>query len=171
MQRLRHPEELSEVEIRQEARFVLWALRCCALDHQRANPDVHGDIARGFELADALETLPSFRAFALHLQAAAPGVVWHGPACGCVSSSEMHVLHALAQVADHLRAATAAPADWWRILLPAAQRGQVDGWARHWLAELNRAGIEYPGTTRLIEALTPLQMLAEETPRRAAYMN
>ncbi len=67
MQGYRHSEALSEVEIRQEARFVLWALRWCALAHQGDNEQAHGEIVRGFELADASETVPSFWEFARSL--------------------------------------------------------------------------------------------------------
>jgi hypothetical protein len=171
MQALTHPEALSEVEIRQEARFVLWALRWCALDQQSDNNQAHAEITRGFELADASEAAASFWEFARCLCAASTALVWHGPVCGCVSSGEMHVLHALAQVADHERAAIAAPSPWWRVLVPAGRLEQVDGLARRWLAQLHRAGIEYPGAARLIEALSPLQNLTEEMPARRAVLN
>jgi hypothetical protein len=171
MQALTHAEALSEVEIRQEARFVLWALRWCALDHQGDNEQARAEIVRGFELADASEAASSFWEFARCLCSAASTVVWHGPVCGCVSSGEMHVLHALAQVADHERGAIAAPSVWWRVLVPAARLEQIDGLARRWLGQLHRAGIEYPGATRLIEALNPLQNLMEEMPTRRAVLN
>jgi hypothetical protein len=74
---------LSEVEVRQEASFVLWAPRCCALERERYNIPVIREIRNGFELADASETLVSFWEFARSLcQAAASRVTWHGPACG-----------------------------------------------------------------------------------------
>jgi len=172
MQALTHPEELSEVEIRQEARFVLWALRWCALDHQGDSEQAKAEIARGFELADASEAAASFWEFARCLcQCASSSLVWHGPVCGCVSSGEMHVLHALAQVADHERHAIAGASPWWRVLVPAARLEQVDALARRWLAQLHRAGIEYPGATRLIEALGPLQNLMDEMPARRAVLN
>lgn len=172
MQALTHAEALSEVEIRQEARFVLWALRWCALDHESNNEQARAEIVRGFELADASEAAASFWEFGRYLcQSASPAVVWHGPVCGCVSSGEMHVLHALAQVADHERAAIAAPSAWWRVLVPATRLEQVDALARSWLAQLHRAGIEYPGAMRLIEALSPLQNLTEEMPARRAVLN
>lgn len=171
MQGLRNPEELSEVEIRQEARFVLWALRCCALLHNGNNRAAQGEIVRGFEIADALETLGSFREFGVFLQEAAKGVVWHGPACGCISSGEMHVLHALSQVADHQRDAAVTPSQWWRVLVPAVHLDRIEILARRWLADLGRAGIEYPGVNRLIEALTPLHMLMDETPGHRPAMN
>jgi hypothetical protein len=168
---MQHPEALSEVEIRQEARFVLWALRWCQLAHQGDNERARAEIARGFELADAPEAVPSFWDFASLLCHATSAVVWHGPVCGCVSSGEMHVLHALAQVADHEREAVAAPSHWWRVLVPAAQLEQIDQLARRWLAQLYRAGIVYPGATRLIEAFTPLQPLMDEMPARHAVLN
>jgi hypothetical protein len=171
MQSLHHPESLSEVEIRQEARFVLWALRWCALGHQWDNEQAQAEIGRGFELADASETVAAFREFGRVLCQSAPSLVWHGPACGCVSSGEMHVLHALAQVADHRREEVAAPAQWWRVLVPAALVDPIDRLARQWLAQLHRAGIEYPGAARLIEALSPLQVLTDDMPARNAALN
>lgn len=171
MLRTRYPDSLTEVEIRQEARFVLWALRCCALDRMGTNQPAREEIVRGFELADASETTASFWEFARCLcRAATSGLVWHGPACGCVSSGEMHVLHALAQVADHERSAVAAPSHWWRVLVPAVQLEQVDQLARRWLAELCRAGIQYPGATQLVGALTPLHNFLEEMPGRRAAL-
>lgn len=168
MQGLRHAESHSEVEVRQEARFVLWALRCCVLVRDGDNERLSGQIDRGFELADASETVSAFREFGTSLyQAASAAVIWHGPECGCISSGEMHVLHALAQVADHRREQVVEPSQWWRVVVPAARVAQIDQLARQWLAQLHRAGIEYPGTTRLIEALTPLQSLVDEWPRPA----
>lgn len=83
----------------------------------------------------------------------------------------MQVLHALAQVADHLRGDDPAPSHWWRVLAPMAHSLRLDNLARSWLSELQRAGIEYPGASRLIEALSPLQMLMDEARDRRAILN
>jgi hypothetical protein len=168
---MRQAEALSEVEIRQEARFVLWALRWCALAHQGDSERAWTEIGRGFELADASETAASFWAFARCLCQNAGTLVWHGPACGCVSSGEMHVLHALAQVADRQRANDAAPSKWWQVMAPEPLNAKLDDLARCWLGQLRRAGIEYPGAAELVEALTPLHSLADEFPTQRLLYN
>src|SRR5687767_13890380 len=85
-----------EMEIRIEARFVLWALRCCAHRDGMAPQVAAREVSRGFELADAAETLDRFWRFAQALcDALDAPQVWHHPTCECVSPEEMAVLEAL----------------------------------------------------------------------------
>jgi hypothetical protein len=169
---MNEPELMTEVEIRQEARFVLWALRWCALARQGDEPLAQDEVSRGFDMAQAREVAVSFWEFADCLcRCVSSGLVWHGPACTCVSSGEMNVLHALAQVAGDLRSGAPAPALWWRGIVPASRLPLVDGLARLWLGQLQRAGIDFPGPTQLIEAMTPLHNLVEEGPARHRQIN
>jgi hypothetical protein len=169
---MHHQEEMSEVEIRQEARFVLWALRWCAAAQEGEREAAHAEVMRGFDLVDATDTAGSFWEFAQCLcQCLSAGLVWHGPACSCVSSGEMHVLHALAHVADQSRANDSLPSRWWRVLVPESRLHLVDGLARLWLIQLRRSGIKYPGAAELVEAMTPLHWLMDEAPAMRASFN
>ncbi|MET0293153.1 MAG: hypothetical protein ABW136_12400 [Steroidobacteraceae bacterium] len=139
-----------ELEIRIEARFVLWALRCCA--HRRDVPlqTIAQEVARGFELADAAETLDRFWRFAQALcdVVETPGV-WHHPTCDCVSSEEMQVLEALSHAALE-RPETVRIGTPWRRLVGDDYALLVDRLARQWLHALRNAGICYPAPGQLV---------------------
>ena len=137
-----------ELEIRVEARFVLWALRCCAHRPQDSTNAVTQELARGFELADATETLGRFWRFAQTLCGASESAVdWHHPSCDCVSLFEMQVLEALSLVATP---GWSVPR--WVALVGPEAAPQVDALARHWLSDLRRAGIGYPAPGELVRA-------------------
>jgi hypothetical protein len=135
-----------EMEIRIEARFVLWALRCCAHRQDVPLQSIAQEVARGFELADAMETLDRFWRFAQALCDAvdSPGV-WHHPTCDCVSAEEMQVLEALC----HASSPDGTP--WpWQPLVGADYALLIDALARQWLQALRHAGICYPSPGELV---------------------
>lgn len=153
-------ETSRQVEICQEARFVLWALRC-AIAAVRGDAQAEAELARGFELADVPETSIAFRRLATALGAVqwrAPA--WHHPQCGCVSTEEMCVLRALAEAAERERTGDPRPGQWWLLLLPAALVADADAIARGWLAALERAGVVFPAPPELMECLQPLETVA-----------
>lgn len=162
-------EGARQFEICQEARFVLWALRC-AIARGRGETGADAEISRGFELADVPETTPAFLAFG-HLLASVEWheTVWHHPQCRCVSTEEMWVLRALAECTEPLHGATPAAIRWWRLLLPAAAIPAVVAAARSWLAVLERAGVVFPSPAELLECLVPLEGLAG--PARVARLH
>lgn len=147
-------------EIRQEARFVLWALRC-AVAHDRGDVCAESELRRGFELADVMETAASFRGFALALCSVqwAPAV-WHDPQCGCVSSEELLMLQALADACERQRMGDENPSAWWLVLMPTANVGHLDHVARSWLRALQAAGVSFPQPRELIESLGQLESIA-----------
>jgi hypothetical protein len=161
--------QIRQLEIRQEARFVLWALRC-GMARQSGDPVIEAEIHRGFELADVLETRDEFWRFAEAL-AAVPWshCAWHDPRCCCASSEELLVLQALAEVAERCRNGHEQVAGWWRMILPANSVERVDGCAREWISALSRAGVEFPAMHELIESLGPLSNLAQ--PAGSARLN
>jgi hypothetical protein len=136
-----------ELEIRIEARFVLWALRCCAHRGETSVQVAALEVARGFELADAAETLDRFWRFAQALcDAVDSPQVWHHPACDCVSPEEMSVLTALcfAAVAPAHVPMAARPQAPWEVLVAEDHALLVHALASQWLHALRRAGICYP---------------------------
>jgi len=161
--RIRH------VEIRQEARFVLWALRC-AVARLRGDPAIEQEIERGFEIADVTETVVEFWALAEALYAVAwSHAVWHDPRCCCASSEELLILQALAEVAERLRNGQPEPACRWRVILPDVSVEVVDASARAWIEVLDRAGVVFPPMGELIDSLGPLQNIAR--PAGAVRLN
>lgn len=162
-------ESTRQVEICQEARFVLWALRC-AMAIGRGEAAAEAELALGFELADVPETRATFAEFAARLAAFDwPETVWHHQRCGCVSSEEMSVLQALAETAMRQRRGEAGATHWWRLLIPVASIPSIDAAARDWLSVLNRAGVVFPSPAELLECLQPLENLAG--PARAARVH
>jgi hypothetical protein len=151
---------LRELEIRQEARFVLWALRS-AIAGLCGDADASADLVRGFALAGVSATTHAFGALASELFASEWSVeVWHGPRCCCVSAEEVFVLNALAEAAERQRLAEVAPAHWWRLILPAERVAAVDDAARTWLHELAIEGVVFPGPELLHSCLRPLENIA-----------
>lgn len=152
---------LQELQVRQEARFVLWALRC-AMGGERGEEGAAGDLARGFALLGVSETSASFQDFVRALAAMDWSMeVWHGQRCCCVSTQEVFVLNALAEAAQRQRLADARPAQWWQLVLPAGRIAAIDAAARLWLVELEEAGVILPGPDLLETCLRPLQNIAE----------
>jgi hypothetical protein len=153
-----------QTEICQEARFVLWALRC-AVAGARGDQEAQAELARGFELADVPETADAFRRLALALTSFQwPLPVWHHPRCSCVSTEEMCVLRALSEVAERQKQSDPRPVLWWRLLLPAEGIAAVDAAARGWLLVLERAGVVFPRPAELVECLQPLEAVAQPAP-------
>lgn len=157
-------ESARQVEICQEARFVLWALRC-AMAIARGDQATRAELELGLELADVPETTAAFREFTGRLCALEwPREVWHHQRCGCVSTEEMCILQALAETALRQRRAVPGSAHWWRLLLPGASIPAIDAAARAWLAALHRAGVVFPAPLELLECLQPLERLAGPAP-------
>jgi hypothetical protein len=137
-------QSLVELEIRIEARFVLWALRCCA---HRGDTAVQAaqEVARGFELADVAETLDRFWRFAQALcDAVDTPQAWHHPTCDCVSAEEMAVLEALCFAAQPSPQVATRPQAPWSGLIAEDYALLVHALAGQWLHALRRAGICYP---------------------------
>ena len=134
-----------ELEIRIEARFVLWALRWCA---HRGDTDLEAaarEVMRGFELADATETLDRFWRFAQALCDVLDGpAAWHDPTCECVSQEELKVLEALSRSALLDPASAPLPTCPWDGLVSRDHALLIDVLARQWLRALRGAGICYP---------------------------
>lgn len=159
-------ETSRQAEICQEARFVLWALRC-AVAAGRGEEGAEAELRLGFDLADVPETAESFREFAavlcnLHW----PLTVWHHPRCGCVSTEEMFILRALADTAERQRHGDPGYGHWWRLLLQVEAIPAVDAGARAWLGSLERAGVVFPSQAELVECLRPIEGLAEPSSAR-----
>lgn len=160
---------LNDLETRQEARFVLWALRTanCGLQGEEA---AGMELARGFSLAGVEETIAAFQDFARALFAMSwPLTVWHGPRCGCISTEEVFVLNALAEAAARQRDGDEGAAQWWRLLLPAGRIAAVDAAARLWLSQLERSGVAFPGPQQLHHCMRPLEHIAGPAQRLAAH--
>jgi hypothetical protein len=144
-----------QTEICQEARFVLWALRC-AVAGARGDQEAQADVP---------ETADAFRRLALALTSFQwPLPVWHHPRCSCVSTEEMCVLRALSEVAERQKQSDPRPVLWWRLLLPAEGIAAVDAAARGWLLVLERAGVVFPRPAELVECLQPLEAVAQPAP-------
>lgn len=160
-------DAVRQFEICQEARFVLWALRC-AIATGRGDTAAPAELARGFELADVPETAASFQQLSGVLGAMnwSPEV-WHHPRCSCVSNEEMLILRTLAETAAALRRGDPRPARTWQALVPLRAVGALDLAARAWLAVLQRAGVVFPQPAELMECLEPLESLVEPAPRMA----
>lgn len=159
---------LSDLETRQEARFVLWALRTAHCGMQ-GEPGAGMELLRGFSLAGVAGSMGAFQDFVRALFAMQwPLTVWHGPQCGCVSTEEVFVLNALAEAAARQRDGNAGAAQWWRLLLPARRIGAVDAAARVWLSQLELAGVAFPGPQQLHSCMRPLEYIAGPA-RHAAH--
>jgi hypothetical protein len=157
-------DDYQELLIREEARFVLWALRCAAAA-EAGDDDARAELERGFELVDVAETNDAFAAFALALCRGGTGrIEWHEPACACVSAPEMAVLHQLATIAARLHAAEADADRGWEALVPAVLAPRVDRLARGWLLSLREAGICFPEPSQMIASLSALQNFIEPPP-------
>lgn len=155
---------MRELQTRQEARFVLWALRS-ALCGARGDESCARELELVFDLAGVADTSASFHALARTLFAVDwPLAAWHGPRCGCMSTEEFFVLNALAEVAARQRQHDANPAAWWRAVLPAQHIAAVDAAARSWLAELECAGVAFPTPEHLHACLRPLESIAGPAP-------
>lgn len=151
-----------ELEIREEARFALWALRCCAAARSRGEAFI-SELSRGFELADVTETSREFRRFAELLCHCADGrVTWHEPRCACLSLGELFILQALATAGERLGEHATAPAPWWNGVMDSRAASQVDDLARCWLVSLQRAGIRFPRPAELVVSLVALGPLVVE---------
>lgn len=148
-----------QFEICQEARFVLWALRC-AVAWSRGEPEARTELQRGFELADVPETTTSFLEFSRRLCAVTwEPTTWHHPRCCCVSPQELLMLQALSGAAHRLRRGDAAAVPLWHMLVPDHAVEAVDASAREWLVALDRAGIRFPAPEELLECLRPLEAI------------
>lgn len=159
-------ETSRQAEICQEARFVLWALRC-AVAAERGEAGAEAELQLGFELADVPETAASFRDFAAVLcNLDWPLTVWHHPRCCCVSTEEMFILRALADTAERQRRGEMGQGLWWHLLLQVDAIAAVDGGARAWLGALERAGVVFPSQAELVECLRPIEGLAEPSSAR-----
>jgi len=158
-----------QFEIRQEARFVLWALRC-AVAQERGDVAAAGELQRGFELADVIETSTPFRQLAVALCSVDwPATVWHDPQCCCVSYEELFMLQALADACERQHIGDGSPSAWWRVLVPQTRVATVDVAARCWLRALHAAGVSFPHPRELIESLGQLEQLA--APARPVRLN
>jgi hypothetical protein len=150
-----------EFEIRQEARFVLWALRC-AVSRSRGDFEAEAEIAWGFQMADVLDTSVEFWNFADVLCSIGWSLAaWHDPRCGCISTEEIVMLQALAETAERQRRQQLEPAAWWRTLVPNNTVTSIDAQARCWLNALDRAGVKFPGQGELVTGLRQLENLVE----------
>jgi hypothetical protein len=150
-----------ELEIRQEARFVLWALRC-AVSRSRGDFDAEAEIAWGFRMADVQGTSEEFWNFAEVLCSIGWSLAaWHDPRCGCISSEEIAMLQALAETAERQRRQQMEPAMWWRTLVPNSTVSSIDSQARSWLDALERAGVRFPCQDELVTGLRQLENLVE----------
>jgi hypothetical protein len=139
-----------ELEIRIEARFVLWALRCCAQRRHEPLEEIAREVMRGFELADATETLDSFWRFAQALcDVIESAEAWHHPTCDCVSDEEMQILEALSHTAFGCREPL-SPHEPWPRLVGEDYSLLVGRLAGQWLAALRNAGICYPAPGELV---------------------
>jgi hypothetical protein len=157
-----------QAEICQEARFVLWALRC-AVAAAAGEAGAEAELTLGFALADVAETAPAFRDFAGALSVVEwPDAVWHHPRCCCVSTEEMFILRALADTAERQRRGEAGHGHWWLLLLNVPAIPAVDAGARAWLRVLERAGVVFPSQAELVECLRPMEGLMEPAPALAA---
>ncbi len=150
-----------ELAIRQEARFVLWALRC-AVSRSRGDFEAEAEIAWGFHMADVLDTSVEFWNFADALCAIGWSLAaWHDPRCGCISTEEIVLLQALAETAERQRRQQLEPATWWRTLVPNHVVPSIDAQARSWLEALDRAGVKFPCQGELVTGLRQLENLVE----------
>lgn len=150
-----------ELEIRQEARFVLWALRC-AVSRSRGDYEAEAEIAWGFQMADVLDTSVEFWNFAEVLCSIGWSLAaWHDPRCGCISTEEIVMLQALAETAERQRTEQVEPGMWWRTLVPAGTVPSIDAQARAWLKSLERAGVKFPCQGELVTGLRQLENLME----------
>lgn len=151
---------MQDLQTRQEARFVLWALRSAVCD-ARGDEEAANELAMGFALAGVSGTIDSFVTFARALlDMEWPLAVWHGPRCTCVSSEEVLILNSLAETAARLRQQDPCVAQWWRLVLPTDRIAAVDRAARIWLAELERSGVSFPEPGPLHSCLAPLEKLS-----------
>lgn len=158
-----------QLEVCQEARFVLWALRCAVARHDD-DREAAAEISRGFELADVSETSLAFWEFAEALRSIVwAETVWHDPRCCCVSTEEVFLLQALAETSERLRQSEVQPAQWWRVLIPAKSIAIVDRMARAWLDALDRAGVVFPLRGELVDSLRPLENMM--TPAGSLRLN
>jgi hypothetical protein len=147
--------------IRQEARFVLWALRC-AVSRSRGDDEAEAEIAWGFQMADVQATTTEFWNFADVLCAIGwSPAAWHDPRCGCISTEEIVMLQALAETAERQRRQQVEPAVWWRTLVPDNTVQSIDAQARSWLHALDRAGVKFPCQGELVTGLRQLENLVE----------
>ena len=137
-------QAMTEIEIRQEARFVLWALRRCA-EWSPESEAMAADVCQGFE---------------------ASGFAWHSPECACVSDEEMQVLHALALAADPLARPDPKPSAWWRVVGDEEELARVDLLSRDWLEALKLAGVPFPAPAGLTPSLSRLEGLIGYCPSR-----
>jgi hypothetical protein len=151
--RTRNEAAMQELEIRQEARFALWALRCCAQSDQPLQ-DSWARVTWGFELTDVSETLSDFWRLASELcLAARPDFEWHSPDCPCVSEEELQLVQALAEASEALDATNPKPAAWWRGVVADDAVSSIDALARTWLSGLQRAGIRFPTLDLLLRGV------------------
>jgi hypothetical protein len=151
-----------ELEIREEARFALWALRCCAAARNRGDAFL-SELSRGFDLADVTETSAEFRRFADLLCSCSEGrVTWHDPRCACLSPGELSILQALATSVERLDEQAVSPAPWWNGVIDACAASPVDRLAREWLSSLQRAGIRFPRPAELVVSLVALEPLVAD---------
>lgn len=150
---------LSNLEARQDACFVLWALRTANRDascRDAAGPE----LMHGFMLAGVHDSIAAFHDFtrALFAMQWSP-TAWHRPRCGCVSPEEVFVLNALAEAATRQRNGNEHAARWWRLVLPDGRIDGVDAAARLWLLHLELAGVTFPAPERLHSCLQPLECI------------
>jgi hypothetical protein len=139
-----------EVLLRQEARFVLWILRCGAAA-AAGRDDERNLLERGLAQASASATARAcWRLSEALCLLGSDRIDWHHPQCDCVSSGEMAVLHALASVAAQLEPTEQPPEQWWGVIVPMESVLFVDRLARTWLIQLHRAGIGYPTPPQLL---------------------
>lgn len=148
-----------ELEIRQEARFTLWALRTLN-SRELTREQRQRLLAHGFDLADARHALPMFLRFGQQL-AGATGhrIHWHEPHCCRLSGGELLVLQALAQCQS---AGGECPV--WRQLLGAGESSELADCGREWLRALSLEGICFPTPAELVEGLAPLENLISFQP-------
>lgn len=148
--------ECREVLMRREARYVLWVLRCAIRAAQ-------GDE----EAADHLGEQPETAAVTLGCEpfirliralGDGTGIDWHDPACGCVSSGEMALLHALATPAD----GELPSGSWWSMILGSGRFEEARRAAADWLRCLDAAGLRFPRADALLAGvIEPIGNLVE----------
>lgn len=140
-------------EIRQEARFTLWALRTLNL-RQLSGEQRQRLLAHGFDLVDATHALPLFLRFGQRLAGATVRRIhWHEPYCCRLSAGELMVLQALAQCQCEGQCLA------WRELMGAGENGELAASGREWLRALSLEGICFPTPAELMDGLAPLENL------------
>jgi hypothetical protein len=162
---------IREVEIRQEARFVLWALRTAVANHHGYR-EARLEVLNSFRLSGIEATRHRFWRFADALaQVGWAPTVWHDPCCGCASTEEILVLQALAETRARLCNGLRGAGQKWSALVSPEHTALIDLAARGWLMALQACGVEYPRPNELITCLGSLSVLSEPAERHDVLLH